>query len=67
MRTKDLSKINIRDVDFYLEDEEAIDDTFREDRAGRKQENRASRKVDHSIERKKLKRESDDKNSYWRG
>lgn len=60
-----MSKININDVDFYLEDEDKIEDTDPEDRAIRKQKTRTRRKIEYLNERKKLKEMLHTEDSYW--
>ena len=60
-----MSKININDVDFYLEDEGKIDDADPEDRAIRKQKTRTRRKIEYLNERRKLKEMLYTEDSYW--
>ena len=60
-----MSKININDVDFYLEDEDKIEDADHEDRAARRQKTRTRRKIEYLNERRKLKEMLYTEDSYW--
>jgi len=62
---KDMSKININDVDFYFEDEDEIEETSHEDRASRRQKTRTRRKIEYLLERRKLKEMLYTEESYW--
>jgi hypothetical protein len=69
MRMKDMSKVNINDVESYLEEEEEEEDRSegadREDRVSRKQKTRNRRKIEYLIERKKFRELLDTDDSYW--
>jgi len=60
-----MSKINITDVDSYLEDEDEIEDIDHEDRANGKQKTRTRRKIEYLMERKQLKELLYTDDSYW--
>jgi len=60
-----MSKINITDVDSYLEDEVEIEVTDHEDRASGKQKTRTRRKIEYLMERKQLKELLYTEDSYW--
>jgi hypothetical protein len=60
-----MSKININDVDYYFEDEDEIEDSYRESRASRKRKTQARRKIETLIERKKLREMLYTEDSYW--
>jgi hypothetical protein len=65
MGIKDMSKININDVDSYFDDEDEIESSDREDRASRKRKTRTRRRIEYLIERKKLKEMLYTDDSYW--
>ena len=65
MRMKDMSKINIKDVDFYFEEEDEIKGKNNEDRARRKHRTRIRRKIEYLVEQKNLKEMSYTEDSYW--
>jgi len=62
---KDMSKININDVDYYFEDEDEIEETSHENRASRRQKTRTRRKIEYLLERRKLKEMLYTEESYW--
>ena len=60
-----MSKVNITDVEVYLEEEDRSEDTDREDRLSRKQKTRNRRQIEYLIERKKFREMLDTDDSYW--
>jgi len=62
---KDMSKININDVDYYFEDEDEIEETSHENRASRRHKTRTRRKIEYLLERRKLKEMLYTEESYW--
>ena len=60
-----MSKVNITDVEVYLEEEDRSEDTDREDRLSRKKKNRNRRQIEYLIERKKFRETLDTDDSYW--
>ena len=60
-----MSKVNITDVEVYLEEEDRSEYTDREDRLSRKQKTRNRRQIEYLIERKKIREMLDTDDSYW--
>jgi len=66
-----MSKVNINDVELYLEEEEEEEEedrsegTDREDRVSRKQKTRNRRKIEYLIERNKFREMLYTDDSYW--
>jgi hypothetical protein len=62
---KDMSKININDIEEDFEDEDDVDATDHEDRVSRRQKNWTRRKIEYLTERKKLREMLYTDDSYW--
>ncbi|MFT5218236.1 MAG: hypothetical protein ACI9LO_001111 [Planctomycetota bacterium] len=62
-----MSKININDVDSYIDDAEELEDdnSDAEDRLGNKLKLRVRRKIELLNDRRKMKAMNDTEDSYW--
>lgn len=64
-RMKDMSKININDVDDFFEDEDKPERIAREDHVSHKRKTQNRRKIEYLLERKKLREMLYTDDSYW--
>ncbi|MDH5353722.1 MAG: hypothetical protein OEY09_04680 [Gammaproteobacteria bacterium] len=62
---KDVSKININDIDLDLEYEDEIDDQELDQLASKKHKYQARRKIENLIEKKRLRKMMYTEDSYW--
>jgi hypothetical protein len=60
-----MSKVNINEIDYAVEDDDEEDRPQQEDSATRKQKTRYRRKIENYFERKELRKMLYTDDSYW--